>query len=148
MRKGLIWLICGLIMGVNTAMANDKLNQNNNMIVRISEIEVYPQYLTEYLEFAQEVATQSVAKEPGVVAIYPMMQIRNNNLIRILEIYRNNEAYQQHIASAHFQKYKQGTIQMVKSLDLVDMYQIAPTTFDLIFKKSSDMTRTPQGKLN
>lgn len=148
MRKGLILVICGLIMGVNTAMANDKLNQNNNMIVRISEIEVYPQHLQEYLAFAQEVATQSVVKEPGVVAIYPMMQIRNNNLIRILEIYRNNEAYQQHIASAHFQKYKQGTIHMVKSLDLVDMYQIAPTTFDRIFKKSVSTTTPPQGELN
>lgn len=110
-------------------------NTNKGMIVRISEIEVYPEYLEEYLEFSQNVAIDSVEKEEGVIAIYPMMVIKNNNLIRILEIYRDNQAYQKHIASEHFQKYKQSTLQMVKSLDLVDMYQLNPAVLPKIFKK-------------
>ena len=104
--------------------------------MRISEIEIYPQYLDEYLQFAQNVAEQSVELEKGVIAIYPMMQIKNPTAIRILEIYQNQEAYQKHIASLHFQTYKKGTLHMVKSLDLVDMYQLAPQNFTKIFKKS------------
>ncbi|MBQ2096789.1 MAG: antibiotic biosynthesis monooxygenase, partial [Bacteroidales bacterium] len=42
------------------------------MIVRIAEIEVYPEYLTEYLEFANEVDRLSVEREPGVICLFPM----------------------------------------------------------------------------
>ena len=100
-------------------------DNNNGMIVRISEIEVYPEYLEEYLEFAKEVAAQSIQKEKDVVSIYPMTEIKDNNLIRILEIYKNQDAYKKHIASPHFRKYKEGTLHMVKHLDLVDTYQLS-----------------------
>lgn len=110
-------------------------NKNNDMIIRISEIEVYPEYLNEYLVFAREVAKASIDKEEGVISIYPMQVIKNNNQIRILEIYKNEEAYKKHIASAHFQKYKQGTLSMVKSLELVDTYQLVPENFSKIFKR-------------
>ena len=38
-----------------------------NMIVRIAEIEVFPQYLEEYLAFANEVDRLSIEREPGVI---------------------------------------------------------------------------------
>ena len=41
--------------------------------------------------------------------------------MRILEIYASQEAYQRHIATDHFLRYKQGTMHMVKSLKLSDM---------------------------
>lgn len=110
-------------------------SKNDDMIIRISEIEVYPEYLDEYLTFAKEVAKVSIEKKDGVISIYPMMVMKNNNQIRILEIYKNEEAYKNHIASVHFQKYKQGTISMVKSLDLVDTYQLVPENFSKIFKR-------------
>ena len=73
-------------------MANEIVQDNHNgMIVRISEIEVYPEYLEEYLEFAKEVAAQSNQNEKDVVSIYPMAEIKDNNLIRILEIYKNQD---------------------------------------------------------
>ena len=108
-----------------------------SMIVRISEIEVYPEYLTEYLEFAHNVGATSVKEEPGVICIYPMQQLRNDCQIRILEIYASQEAYQHHIKTQHFQTYKQGTLHMVKSLDLVDMRQMAPECLPLIFNKAN-----------
>ena len=45
--------------------------------------------------------------------------------------------YQNHIKTSHFQTYKQGTLHMVKSLDLVDMRQMAPECLSLIFKKAN-----------
>lgn len=116
--------------------AKTKTQIDSTMIVRISEIEVYPEHLQEYLELAHNVGATSVKEEPGVICIYPMQQLRNDCQIRILEIYASQEAYQNHIKTAHFQTYKQGTLHMVKSLDLVDMKQMAPECLPLIFNKA------------
>ena len=135
--RALFILITIIFMGGLPTLAKELIQDNNNgMIVRISEIEVYPQYLDEYLNFAKDVAEESVKNEQNVISIYPMSVIKNNSQIRILEIYRNQEAYKNHINSSHFKKYKEGTLHMVKTLDLVDTYQICPENFDRIFKKS------------
>ena len=137
MKKIIIILL--LMISITTNAQNSPMIEkaiDTTMIVRISEIEVYPEYLTEYLEFAHNVGATSVREEPGVICIYPMQQLRNDCQIRILEIYASQEAYQHHIQSAHFQTYKQGTLHMVKNLDLVDMRQMAPETLSLIFKKN------------
>ncbi len=106
-----------------------------NMIVRIAEIEVYPQYMEEYLAFANEVDRLSVEREPGVICLYPMQSAEDSCQIRILEIYASKETYQQHLKTDHFQKYKQGTLHMVKDLKLPTMKPLDPETMKLIFKK-------------
>ena len=106
-----------------------------NMIVRIAEIEVYPQYLKEYLAFANEVDRLSIEREPGVICLYPMQSAEDSCQIRILEIYASEETYQQHLKTEHFQKYKQGTLHMVKSLKLPLMKPLDPETMKQIFKK-------------
>ena len=106
-----------------------------NMIVRIAEIEVYPQYLQEYLAFANEVDRLSIEREPGVICLYPMQSFEDSCQIRILEIYASEDAYQQHLKTDHFQKYKQGTLHMVKDLKLPTMKPLDPETMKLIFKK-------------
>ncbi len=134
-----IFLILVISTAINAiASAKEPMQApNGGMIVRISEIEVYPEYLAEYLEFAKEVAEESVKNEKDVVSIYPMSVIKNNAKIKILEIYRTREAYKKHIESPHFKKYKESTLHMVKSLELVDMFQICPSNFYRIFKKSN-----------
>ena len=105
------------------------------MIVRLAENEVYPQHLKEYLEFASEVDRLSVEREPGVICLSPMQSAEDSTKIRILEIYASKEAYQQHLKTEHFQKYKQGTLHMVKDLKLPTMKPLDPETMKLIFKK-------------
>lgn len=89
-------------------------------IVRLSKIEVYPQYLDEYMKYATEVGEVSLRTEPGVLTMYAVGEKENPCKITILETYASREAYEKHIASKHFQKYKQGTLHMVKSLQLCD----------------------------
>ena len=108
---------------------------SETMIVRIAEIEVYPQYLEEYLAFANEVDRLSVEREPGVICLFPMQSAEDSTQIRILEIYASDAAYQSHLQTEHFQKYKQGTLHMVKSLKLPTMQPLDPETMQLIFKK-------------
>lgn len=95
-------------------------------IVRLSKIEVYPQYLDEYMNYATEVGEISLRTEPGVLTMYAVGEKENPCKVTILETYASREAYEQHIASEHFQKYKQGTLHMVKSLVLSHQTPLNP----------------------
>ena len=95
-------------------------------IVRLSKIEVYPEYLDEYMKYATEVGEVSLRTEPGVLTMYAVSEKENPCMVTILEIYANQKAYELHIASEHFQKYKQGTLHMVKRLTLSDQTPLNP----------------------
>ncbi|TRW23597.1 hypothetical protein FMM05_13120 [Flavobacterium zepuense] len=106
-----------------------------DMMVRISEIEILPQFLEEYKAILKEEATASVKIEPGVLAIFPMFQKESPTQIRIIEIYANNAAYQSHLQTPHFQHYKTTTSKMVKSLKLVDMTALDNDAMKEIFRR-------------
>lgn len=112
--------------------------QKKDIMVRISEIEIYPDYLSEYKAILKEESSASVKFEPGVLAIFPMFQKNDSTQIRILEIYQDNDAYQAHLKTPHFQKYKTTTIKMVKSLKLVDMDTIDPESMKRLFTKTNE----------
>ena len=127
MKKSLILLI--LFLSINS------MNAQNEMMVRIAEIEIDSNFLKEYIEILQEESSASVKLEPGVISIFPMFQKDNPTQIRLLEIYANKEAYESHLKTPHFQKYKTTTLKMVKSLRLIDMSAIDPETMNEIFSK-------------
>ncbi len=114
---------------------NRVLAQSENMMIRLSEIEIDSNYLKEYNAILKEESRASVQLELGVIAIYPMYQKDSPTQIRILEIYTNRQAYEAHLKTPHFQEYKTCTLKMVKSLKLVDMDSIDPQTMVDIFRK-------------
>ena len=120
--------------GVATLQGNDA-GEGNKLVVRIAEIEVHPEWLEAYLAAAGAVGAESVAKEPGVVCIFPMQRKDNPCLIRIVEIYRSEAAYKAHLATSHFRKYKEGTPHMIKSLELVPMRPLDESGMKHIFNK-------------
>lgn len=95
-------------------------------IVRLSKIEVYPEYLDAYVAFAVEVGRISLLTEPGVLTMYAVAEQENPCRITILESYASRAAYERHIASEHFRLYKQGTLHMVRSLELLDQTPLNP----------------------
>jgi predicted TIM-barrel fold metal-dependent hydrolase/quinol monooxygenase YgiN len=109
----------------------------NTMLYRLAEIEVHPQYLKEYLAAAAEIQKASLAEEPGVVCLFPTQTKEDSTQIRILEIYASQQAYEHHIKTEHFQKYKQGTLHMVKQLKLNDLQPLTPETVNRIFKRTN-----------
>ncbi len=115
--------------------ANSPSIDTGEMIVRIAEIEIEAEYLNDYLAVLQEESEASVRLEPGVICIYPMYEKENPTEIRLLEIYASKKAYESHLQTPHFQKYKTSTAHMVKSLELVDMEAIDPESSAEIFKK-------------
>lgn len=135
MKKYLCIQFLMLIVSLHLSAQMKNVEPIDSMLIRISEIEVHPQYLKEYLEYAHTVGATSVKEEPGVVCIYPMQMKRDSTQIRILEIYASQKTYQHHIKTAHFQKYKTGTLHMVKHLDLIDMYALDAASMPQIFLK-------------
>lgn len=112
--------------------------QEQTMMVRISEIQVHAEHLDKYKAILKEEAEASVRLEPGVIAIFPMVQRDNDAEFRILEMYADRQAYEAHLRTPHFLKYKASTLQMVKSLRLVDMRMLDAATVPGMFKKMKD----------
>ena len=120
--------------GVPTQQSKVK-GEEDMFVVRIAEIEVHPEWLEAYLAAAGTVGAESVAKEPGVVCIFPMQKKESPTSIRIVEIYRSEEAYKAHLATPHFRVYKEGTPHMIKSLKLIPMQPLDENGMKQIFRK-------------
>lgn len=99
---------------------------NSNNKVRLSKITVDPAQLDAYNAFLKEEIEASMRLEPGVLTLYAVSEKETPNKITILEIYADEAAYQSHIKTPHFQKYKQGTSEMVKELELIDTKALIP----------------------
>ncbi|MDR2273565.1 MAG: antibiotic biosynthesis monooxygenase [Sphingobacterium sp.] len=124
-----------LAMAMLFCMFSIAQGQQQETMLRISEIEIHPEHLEEYKTILKDEAEASVRLETGVIAIFPMFQKENPTQVRIIEIYKDQHAYQSHLKTEHFQKYKTGTIHMVKSLKLVDMEALDMETATQIFRK-------------
>lgn len=123
--------ILALILTLNISA----INAQQDMMVRIAEIEIHPEYLNEYTDILKKEAAASIQKENGVIAIFPMFEQKQHHQIRIIEIYANKDAYEAHLKTAHFLHYKTSTSKMVKSLKLVEMEALDKQTMSSIFKK-------------
>lgn len=101
--------------------ADIPVRQLGDRITRLAEIEVDPSQIEAYMQYATEVGRISMATEPGVLTLFSMQDKANPAKIYILEVYADSAAYQKHIQTPHFKKYKEGTAHMVRSLRLIDV---------------------------
>jgi quinol monooxygenase YgiN len=95
--------------------------QENHQMVRLAKITVDPNQLDKYNTALKEQMTTAVRVEPGVLTYYAVADKNEPSHITILEIYADTTAYQRHIETAHFKKYKETVKNMVKSLELIDV---------------------------
>ena len=58
--------------------------------------------------------------------LYAVFEKEKPTSVTILEIYADTSAYKSHIQTPHFLKYKNGTANMVKSLELVETIPLIP----------------------
>lgn len=109
-------------------LAFDKTNasaQQDNRKVRIANIQIDPAYLDEYKAALAEHAKIAVRVEPGVLALQAVYDKAHPTKVTVFEVYASEEAYQLHLKTPHFLKYKNGTLKMVKSLELIEVAPIA-----------------------
>jgi quinol monooxygenase YgiN len=95
--------------------------QEKNQMVRLAKIKVDPSQLEKYNTALKEQMTTAIRVEPGVLTYYAVADKSDPSNITILEIYADTAAYNSHIATPHFKRYKETVKDMVKSLELVDV---------------------------
>lgn len=119
----------GLLMLFLFFFSADKLSaQASNQMVRLAKIKVDPKQLDAYNAALKEQMHQAMRTEPGVLKYYAMADKKDPSSIVILEIYADTAAYNSHIQTIHFKKYKELVKNMVKSLELTDVTVIADET--------------------
>lgn len=102
--------------------------QDNQPYVRIAKIVVDSAQLKHYLAALKEHAEAAIKKEPGVLALYAVYDKEHPVYVTVFEIYASVPAYQYHIQTPHFLKYKTTVKDMVRSLVLTDVVPIALET--------------------
>ena len=97
-----------------------------DQLVRLSKITVDPARLDAYNAFLKEEIEASMRLEPGVLTLYATAEKDTPHRVTILEIYADRSAYESHLQTPHFKKYKQRTQEMVEKLELVDVSPLIP----------------------
>jgi quinol monooxygenase YgiN len=100
--------------------------QENGQMVRLAKLVIDPAQLENYKTFLKEEIETSVRMEPGVLTLYAVAEKNAPTHITILEIYADSAAYKSHLQTPHFIKYKTGTKEMVKSLELIETIPLVP----------------------
>ncbi|WP_290796426.1 putative quinol monooxygenase [Flavihumibacter sp. UBA7668] len=95
--------------------------QESKQMVRLAKIIVDSTQLKAYSKALNEQMNAAIKLEPGVLTYYAVAEKSAPNQITILEIYADTTAYQSHIKTPHFLKYKDTVKNMVTSLELVDV---------------------------
>jgi quinol monooxygenase YgiN len=95
------------------------------MIVRIAELEIDPDRIDAYTALLSEEIEASVRLEPGVLFLFAVSVKGSPNAVRVIEGYADQAAYEAHLTTPHFLKYKTQTADMVTSLRLIETDPIA-----------------------
>lgn len=120
MKKMIIGTLISMLAGPFCAGAQEA------QMTRLSKITVNADHLPAYRDALAEEVRASMELEPGVLSLYAVFDKEDPTRLTILEIYASRQAYEQHVKSSHFLKYKNGTLHMVKSLELVDVDPLLP----------------------
>lgn len=119
--KTLMIIAAALVIGVSILITPHLAAQGQpSRLVRLAELEIDPAQLDAYRAALREEIETSIRVEPGVLALYAVSIKGQPNQIRLFETYASPAAYQAHLQSEHFRKYKSVTATMVKSLRLIE----------------------------
>jgi quinol monooxygenase YgiN len=117
----------GLILGVTllaTSLVRGSVDasaqQMQDRVVRLAELRIDPSQLEDYKAALREEIDASIRLEPGVLSLYAVSVRDDPVQIRIFEMYADAAAYEAHLQTPHFKKYKTRTLGMVKALVLVE----------------------------
>lgn len=119
-----------LIAGLLFCISFNSTAQDVKRMYRFAKIKVDILQLEKYKAALQEQMNAAIKLEPGVLSYTALSDKKDPSLITILEIYASPQAYQSHVLTPHFKKYKDSVKDMVLSLELIDV--------DLVFASKKD----------
>jgi quinol monooxygenase YgiN len=92
--------------------------------VRVADIEVDPAQREAFISAVKEEMDESLRVESGVLALYAVAEKDSPSRLRFFEVYADEAAYEAHLQSPHFRKYRATTEQMIRSRSLVETVPI------------------------
>lgn len=110
------------------AQKNDNYQRLVKIVVDSTQLDVYKIALKEGIETA-------LREEVGVLSYQIYAEKAYPNHLTLFETYASVEAYNLHIQTPHFKKYKATVANMVQSLDIVDVVPITLVTKKIKKKK-------------
>ncbi|MBN8851649.1 MAG: antibiotic biosynthesis monooxygenase [Sphingobacteriales bacterium] len=116
-RITILCMLAVLSLGIATA-------QDSKPMVRMAKIVVDSAQLEKYRAALKEGIETAVRVEPGVLTLYAVYEKDHPTHVTVLEVYADEQAYKTHLQTPHFKKYKNTTMGMVRSLELVEMEAI------------------------
>ncbi|MFY7837511.1 MAG: putative quinol monooxygenase [Novosphingobium sp.] len=119
MIRNALMAAAGVMVLLSGSIANGA-SAEQQPYVRIAELEIDAHRLGEYKAILAVEQEASVREEPGVIMLHSVALKDRPNQIRLLEVYASRSAYEAHVKSPHFLRYKEATADMVLSLNLID----------------------------
>jgi quinol monooxygenase YgiN len=92
--------------------------------VRVADIEVDPAQRDAFISAVKEEMDESIRVEPGVLALYAVAEKDSPSRLRFFEVYADEAAYDAHVQSPHFRKYRATTEPMIRTRVLVEAVPI------------------------
>lgn len=92
-----------------------------HQVVRMAKIVVDPARLDEYKAALMQDIDTSVRVEPGVLQMFAVYEKGAPHHVTLLEVYADDAAYQAHLQTPHFLKYKATTREWVQAVELLEM---------------------------
>ena len=114
-----------LFLGLLILVCFNSNAQDGNKMYRIAKIKVDASQLDKYTSALKEQMNAAIQLEPGVLSYTAVADKKDATSITIFEVYASQEAYQSHIVTSHFKKYKETVKDMVLSLELTDIDLVA-----------------------
>ena len=93
--------------------------------VRLAELEIVATQLDGFKAAVTEEIEAAVRVEPGVLVLYAVFEKENPARVRVFEMYADAHAYQTHLETPHFLKFRAATEKMIVSRKLLDAIPIA-----------------------
>jgi quinol monooxygenase YgiN len=119
MEAKLVLMLCAsaLALGLSGAASAQEAQKP---YVRLAELDIDPAQMERFNAAIREGVTTAVRVEPGVLALYAVLEKDHPNRVRVFEMYKDEAAYQKHLQTPHFRKFRDTTDKMVKSRKLLD----------------------------
>ena len=99
--------------------------QDKAQVIRMAKLEIDSSQLEQYKAMLKEGIETAVRAEPGVLTLYAVYEKEHPTRVTVFEVYADQSAYEAHLQTAHFKKYKTGTQKMVKHLELIEVTPIS-----------------------
>jgi quinol monooxygenase YgiN len=112
-------MLCASVLSLGLSSAAGA-QETRQPYVRLAELEIDPAQMAGFNAAIREEVKTSVRVEPDVLALYAVAEKDHPNRVRVFEMYTDEAAYQKHLQTPHFRKFRDVTDKMVKSRKLLD----------------------------